>query len=122
NDGTLLFSRNHTFNSPHYTNMAINNTDGSIHIVGYDLFSSQNYAIITKVDSSGTTLWRYRFEGNGNDDRYNSVSVDGFGNIYAVGRTNRSDFGVTGTDILISKYNSDGSIIWSKKFGALSGM
>jgi hypothetical protein len=83
----------------------------------YDIF-------LAKFDSNGNHKWSKRFGGS-SDDWGNSVSVDSSGNVYITGYFSSStiDFGggaltnAGGADIFLAKFASDGTPLWSKRFG-----
>ncbi len=73
--------------------------------------------LVQKYDNSGNLIWSKTWGGN-NSDAANAVAVDKNNNIYIVGST--SSFGNGGYDILILKFDSNGSLIWSKTWGGNS--
>jgi hypothetical protein len=115
---------------------------GNIFITGYfqstadmdpgsgttNLISSGSYDIfITKLDASGNFDWAKRMGGSGVDIGY-SVVVDTVGNIYSTGYfRSTADFdpgsGIYNLtaegirDIFISKLDSAGDFVWTKKIG-----
>jgi len=85
---------------------------------GYDAF-------VIKYDGTGTPLWAQKIGGSGNE-MGNGIKVDGSGNSYVIGTfTSNSIFsspntlshGGTGGDVFVVKYNSSGSITWTRKIG-----
>jgi hypothetical protein len=72
-------------------------------------------------------LWSKSFGGSG-DDYGNSVDIDNSGNVYITGyfRSSTIDFGggaltnTDGFDIFLSKFDSNGNHLWSKRFGGSS--
>ena len=83
---------------------------------------------LVKYNSDGNVLWA-KSEGGTNDDYVSSVAADGSGNVYVAGEFTSSTlaFGTTtlinkGTqDIFLTKYNSDGNVLWAKSAGGVNG-
>lgn len=64
-------------------------------------------------------LWASTRNGQGDfDDRYTCAVSDGAGNVYVGGSVMNPD---ENTDYLISKFNSAGSVLWSRQFRGTSG-
>jgi hypothetical protein len=79
-------------------------------------------AFVRKYDSSGTEVWTQQF-GSRVDDRANSVSVDGSGNVVVAGITAGTVPGQTSaglTDGILRKYDSSGAEVWTEQFGSIS--
>jgi hypothetical protein len=78
----------------------------------------QNDGFITKIDSTGTTLWTRQFGSSGDEDIQWSA-IDKLGNVYITGSTSGNlkgkNFGKE--DIFVVKYNPRGEMVWSKQFG-----
>ncbi|MFX1594291.1 MAG: SBBP repeat-containing protein [Promethearchaeota archaeon] len=68
---------------------------------------------LVKYDNSGTQQWNRTWGGTGGDF-CNGVAVDFSSNIYLTGHT--QSFGVTGSDIVLVKYNSLGIQQWNRTF------
>lgn len=68
--------------------------------------------------ASGDTLWTRLF----NDatlnqyDQANDLAIDGQGNIIVVGEGDRDVTGVTNDDLLVVKYDQNGTLLWSQRF------
>lgn len=68
--------------------------------------------------TSGDTLWTRLF----NDptlnqyDQANDLAIDGQGNIIVTGEGDRDVTGVTNDDLLVVKYDQNGSLLWSQRF------
>jgi hypothetical protein len=78
-------------------------------------------AFVTKWDSAGTLVWTRQL-GTAADDYSYAVSADHFGNVYMSGVTNGSLDGVhTGTDAFVSKYDSAGTLLWTRQSGFNGG-
>ena len=73
-----------------------------------------NDFLIAKYNSSGTLQWDRTLGGSGNDLGY-AVAVDPSDNIIVCGLT-QSD-GAGGSDALIAKYNSSGTLQWDRTLG-----
>ena len=79
---------------------------------------------LAKFDSNGNHQWSKGFGGN-NDDYSYSVSADSSGNVYITGffKSSTIDFGggalnnAGGWDTYLAKFDSNGSLQWSKRFG-----
>jgi uncharacterized delta-60 repeat protein len=76
--------------------------------------AGSNDALIVKYNSSGTVQWQRRLGGTGNDIAY-SVAVDSSANVYIVGIAGTGGFG--GSDVLVAKYNTSGTIQWQRRLG-----
>ena len=73
-------------------------------------------AFIRKYTASGGVAWTKQF-GTSAEDLASDVAVDGSGNAYVVGYTYGSLSGSNGggADIFIRKYNTNGSVGWTKQ-------
>ena len=75
---------------------------------------------IAKYDSSTLTeIWTVQI-GSIGFDRANDITVDSLGNIYITGYSDNSINGSTNVgkaDVLVGKFDSNGTIIWLKTFG-----
>jgi uncharacterized delta-60 repeat protein len=91
-------------------------SSGNIIICGnYDAYGSEPYnLLIAKFDSSGTLLWDKSLGGTGLENGY-GVTVDSADNIIVCGQT-ASD-GAGGTDLLVAKLDSSGTLLWSRALG-----
>lgn len=92
---------------------AVELNDGSIAVVGDSL---DGYgAEVAKYDANGNYLWSHSWGGNGSNyfDDVAATSDNGF---ITVGIT--STYGQGSDDLVAVKYNSDGTISWSKTWGS----
>lgn len=85
------------------------------YMIGTSTYSSAPFdkdIVIIKLDTSLNLIWERSINNTGNP---NDIAVDAgldiFGNLYVLGNTTRS---TTGGDILLRKYDSNGSILFSK--------
>ena len=69
---------------------------------------------LAKFNSSGTLVWERELTSTGNNTYGVSLAVDSSDNPVITGYTNA--LGQGGTDIIIAKYNSSGTIQWQKIF------
>lgn len=76
---------------------------------GYD-------GVVVKYDSSGVLQWQRRIGGSSNEF-FQGMTIDGSGNIYAVGSTESY---ASGTSAYIVKYNSSGAVQWQRALGGTS--
>ncbi|MFZ0282486.1 MAG: SBBP repeat-containing protein [Bacteroidales bacterium] len=98
--------------------------NGDVYIAGKTngIMNGKNYGkndgFITKIDSSGNTIWTRQFGSDGEEDIQWSA-IDNTGCIYITGSTtgvlNSKYFGRE--DIFIVKYNPLGEMEWEKQFG-----
>jgi len=70
-----------------------------------------------KIDSSGTIEWQYKYDLN-DEDYAHSIQETSDGGYIMAGETID---GTTGSDFLVLKLNSDGTIAWQKSYGGLGG-
>lgn len=87
-------------------------------------------AVMAKFDNNGNQLWTTYFGGSGFEQGV-SLDTDKFGNVFFTGYTNSPDLplqnagtywqstisGTQYTDVFISKFGSNGSLLWSTYFG-----
>jgi hypothetical protein len=89
---------------------------GNVYVTG----SSRNIGTLSdivtiKYDSSGIEQWVETYNNpdtSGNDGGY-GIELDGSGNIYVAGQSQGQG---TGTDIVLLKYDSDGSLQWASRY------
>jgi len=115
--------------SSDYANSVSTASDGSIYIAGYTKSSIDDQsnngsadAFISKFNSDGSKAWT-KLLGGGSDDYANSVSTAIDGSIYIAGYTNSSLDGQNNNgsgDAFITKFNNDGSKVWTKLLGGVS--
>lgn len=110
--------------------VAVDTNSGAVYVAGLALgsFHGQTYqgqddALLIKYDQDGTRLWT-KIVGTTADDAFQGVTVDiTTGDIYLTGYVSASLHGQTynaGLDILIMKYASNGTRIWTKIVGTSS--
>jgi len=81
-------------------------------------------AFVSKFNAGGSLQWTDQFGTAGSDIAYR-VSVDASGNVYVVGTTSGvfSDQSVVDDglclDAFVRKYNSDGTVAWTRQFGTM---
>ena len=78
-------------------------------------------AFVSKYDASGNFLWTRQL-GSDEFEISNGVSADGLGNVYISGYT-RGDLDGTnagGDDAFVSKYDADGTFLWTRQLGTAS--
>lgn len=86
--------------------------------------------VMAKFDNSGNQLWTTYFGGSGFEQGV-SLDTDKFGNVFLTGYTNSTNLplqnagtywqsaisSTTSTELFISKFGSNGSLVWSTYFG-----
>lgn len=88
-------------------------------VAGYinNPFVGNDYFTIA-LDQNGDSLWASTY----NDSQYNqydqinAIAIDGVGNIIVTGESDRDPTNVSNDDFLTVKYNSSGSLLWTKRF------
>ena len=91
-------------------------SSGNCYVGGYTASAGagNNDVLITKYNTSGTIQWQRTLGGTGADYGY-GIAVDSSGNCYVAGLTNSA--GAGSTDVLITKYNTSGTIQWQRILG-----
>ena len=100
----------------------------NIYIAGYtgstfsnlSALDTEGRGFVAKFDSTGHRLW-VTHEGPTNAGSVYGIAVDNSGNVYAAGNGTGSIHGqmtIGGEDLFIVKYNSSGSVVWTKQFGS----
>ncbi len=85
----------------------------NIYVCGRTELSNNTFdAVLLKYNSSGDTLWIKTWNGTGDkDDRFDALTFDNAGSVVVVGRTDPDSNGIN-FDMLIAKYNTNGSLLW----------
>ncbi len=112
-DGEVIWSKTYGGNNlDHATSFAITQTNEYL-ITGYsNSFGTGNYDIfLMKIDSNGNLIWCNSY-GKEKNDRATSIIKTSDGNFIVAGYT--QSFGISGSDFLCMKLNSDGKISWAK--------
>jgi uncharacterized delta-60 repeat protein len=106
-----LSSYNGPANGDDKSNAMTIDASGNVYITGYSTGVGTSKDITTiKYNSSGIQQWtaRYNGTGNGTDEAY-AITVDVSGNVYITGYSTGSN---SGKDIIIIKYNNNGTQQW----------
>ncbi|MCZ8322109.1 MAG: hypothetical protein O9296_11080 [Novosphingobium sp.] len=110
-DGALMWAQN--ISGP-FINGGWVDTSGNVYLAGA-FYSSNYYAWLAKLDTSGTLQWQRSLNGSGQELWYNAA-VDSSGNVYVAGYSTSSG-GSGNADALIAKYNSLGTLQWQRSIG-----
>lgn len=103
---------------------AVFDTHGNPYVSGYTygnlegVNAGRSDPFLAKYDSTGNLLWIKQY-GTASDERTRSLAIDPSENTYICGTATSSSIG-TLTDGFISKQNSSGELIWSKRISASS--
>ena len=75
-------------------------------------------AFVTKFDPTGSLQWSRQL-GTGTDEEALAAATDGQGNVFIAGYTTGDlyDTNAGGRDAFLTKYDSTGSVLWSRQFG-----
>jgi hypothetical protein len=94
-------------------------SSGNIYVAGYTFSQGAGGqdGLLTKYDTNGNLIWQ-RILGGANNDIFFSVALDSSGNIYVAGYT--SSQGAGGQDGLLTKYDTNGNLIWQRILGGAS--
>ncbi len=140
-NGTVLWAKSAEGTNEDWANGVSTDAGGNVYVTGYFYSSSitfgstivsnvngYNDIFIAKYDSNGTVLWA-KSAGGTSYDLANSVSTDAQENVYITGlfysdsitfgSTILTNSGLDG-DIFITKYDSNGTILWAKSAGGIS--
>jgi hypothetical protein len=99
-------------------------SSGNTYTVGRDVkTNSGGYvaesALIAKWDTSGSLVWMYRLASTTEHSIFMGITCDASNNIYAVGEVNIGSGLVA--EGLITKWDTNGTLIWQKTVSALGG-
>jgi hypothetical protein len=114
--GNLLLTRTLGGTATDEGRSVIQASDGSIVVVGYtnSFGAGGNDLLLAKFTYWGTLLWARTLGGSGTDEGYSVVEVSG-GGLVVAGYTN--SFGAGEQDLLLAKFNSSGTHLWTKTLG-----
>jgi uncharacterized delta-60 repeat protein len=129
-DGTKVWTKLLGTSYYDYANALTTGKDGAIYVSGYtqgnlDGQTNSGYSdvFITKYNPDGTKVWT-KLLGTSGDDYANAVTTGNDGAIYASGFTSGDLDGQTNSggsnDAFITKYNPDGTKVWTKLLGTSS--
>jgi uncharacterized delta-60 repeat protein len=97
---------------------------GNVYVTGVSLSSVSgfyDYATL-KYGTGGTQVWAKEFNGSGNaDDQANGIAVDGSGNVFVTGWSDKPDGDPQKKDYLTVMYDTDGNVVWSDEYDGPSG-
>ena|GEM_PF-1448946 len=135
-DGNVLWAQRSGGSESDYNTGITADTAGNVYLTGYFQSSSITFGNFTLTNNGETDVFIAKFDSNGNVfwaksaggssyDLGTSISTDKSGNVYLAGYFNSSSitFGNTtlynagGYDVFITKYNSNGNVIWTKRAG-----
>jgi uncharacterized delta-60 repeat protein len=128
-DGTKVWTKLLGTSGSAQANALTTGNDGAIYVSGYtygnlDGQTNNGYedAFITKYNPDGTKVWT-KLLGTSNPDQANALTTGKDGAIYVTGVTGGNLDGQTNSgsyDAFITKYNPDGTKVWTKLLGTSS--
>lgn len=80
-----------------------------------DLFSNNYKGIVTKVNNNGALMWT-RVVGGQNNDTPTDLLVTNDNSIFVL--LHSLSYGVGGEDVLLTKFDLAGNVLWSKTYGS----
>jgi len=91
---------------------------GNCYVTGYSYESASLNDIVTiKYTPNGNMEWASSFNGDANqNDEGTGIYVDNSGNVYVVGF---AEYNGKGTDVVILKYSSNGTLLWKNLYSSL---
>jgi len=91
------------------------NALGEVYVTGTSMSPEQNMDFATiKYATNGTQLWVARYNGAaGYSDNASAIGIDGAGNIYVCGFSEREDYRET---VTLLKYSPTGTQLWAAQF------
>lgn len=108
------FSANSTTGIEEVRDM-VTDASGNIYLAGFapSLSDGYDYDVI-KMDSNLVIQWERTYDGNGFNDKATAIQVSASGDVYVTGYTRQDT--VEKNNYLTLKYNSSGTLIWSRTF------
>jgi subtilisin family serine protease len=92
--------------------------NGNVYVVGTTNNQNTGHDItILKFNDDLQLLWQQTFNGHGLEDKGYGIKTDSQGNVYAVGYVTNPN---QGKNHSILKYNSSGTLQWSREFNGLA--
>jgi hypothetical protein len=117
-DGNLIwdYSYNSTSDLRDYSYSMYIDDENKIYISGYSNAANANIAAL-KLDSDGNIIWDKRFNASNNSNDYGfGIGLDEDGYIYISGYS----YNGSNNDIPVLKLDSNGNIIWDKRFNSVN--
>ena len=115
-NGTLLWSRLFDGTGENdYGRSLINDSLGNVYMVGESQKSAGFHdfdAFVRKYNGDGDLIWSRQVATSG-DESANSVTLDGFGNLYIAGHISGSG----NFDAFLAKFDSNGEFKWTRQLG-----
>lgn len=106
-DGAILWQKRLGASNGQILYDVVVDSSNNLFVVGRD--SDTLYTVIFKFDSSGTLLLERSFSATNLTGAYAGIGIDSSGNFYIGGNANSKGF--------IAKYNSAGTLQWSRQIG-----
>jgi hypothetical protein len=116
-DGTVNWEKTYGGSNDDYAVSIEETSEGDFAVLGYtNSFGAGNSDIwVLTLDSTGGIIWEKTYGGSGSEEGHYIQEEDGA--YILVGSTD--SFGSGGSDILVVKLASDGTVFWQKTFGAI---
>jgi hypothetical protein len=113
--GTYLWDTSLDIRDEDYCKGLTTDSMNNIYLCGnHRLYSTSDDIFIAKYSSSGTFQWVKNWGTAFQDDEAQDIVLDGSNNIYVTGSTYES---TTNDDLILLKFNSAGTLQWSRRWG-----
>ena len=118
-NGTLVWAQTLGGIAADQGNSIVITPDGSLVLTGYtsSFGAGSNDVLIAKFQANGSLAWAQTLGGTG-DDRGNSLAIAPDGGVVLTGGS--TSFGAGANDILIAKFQANGTLTWAQTFGGPS--
>jgi len=86
---------------------------GNVYVAGIEATTGANGAFLAKYNSSGVIQWQRRLHtGTGNTPQFLGIDIGSDGYLYLTGS---GVLAATGSDLLVAKYDTSGTIQWQRR-------
>ena len=102
-----------------YAQKCAADSSGNVYVIFYNNTSSGDSGHLIKVDSSGSVTWQRKLSSTGNGVRFVGVCTDSSSNVFVTGTAYGTADSITGDHGMVVKWNSSGTLQWSRFYNVL---